>query len=177
MNTDQKKERQVIFETERLVVCPYTMADADHFFSVNGDEEIVSFIRPHKTREECDLFLQEVIDYSEQHPIYGRWAAWEKSTAEFAGTFAVIPVENSEEMQLGYSLLKKYWGMGLATELTLGGLQYVFTKTPLSCIYAITETANIASQKVLVKAGFEQYRSYHANGKALLQYFFHRDRW
>ena len=34
-------------------------------------------------------------------------------------------------MQLGYALLKENWGKGFATELTKGGLKYVFTKTDL----------------------------------------------
>lgn len=164
----------VIFETERLVVRPYTMEDRDHFFMMNGDEEIVRYIRPAKTREGSDSFLKEVIRYSEQNPLYGRWAAFERQNGEFAGTFAVIPVENSETMQLGYSLLKQNWGRGYATELTLGGLQYVFTKTPLTEIFAITESGNLASQKVLIKAGFKFQKSFAEGEKELFQYYFPR---
>ena len=164
----------VIFETERLTVRPYTIEDGDQFFSVNGDEEIVRYIRAPKTREECDLFLQEVIRYSEQNPLYGRWAVWEKKSGDFAGTFAIIPLENSGEMQLGYSFKKFFWGKGYATELTLAGLQYVFSKTPLAIIYAITEIANVASCKVLHKAGFETEKIYAAGDKELIRYYFRR---
>jgi RimJ/RimL family protein N-acetyltransferase len=164
----------VIFETERLIVRPYTLDDGYHFFSVNGDVEIVRYIRAPKTRVECDMFLKEVIWYSEQNPLYGRWAVWEKESGDFTGTFAVIPIENSVHMQLGYSLLKKNWGKGYATELTVAGLEYVINKTPLRCIYAITEAANHASRKVLVKAGFEFHNSFVEGEKELLQYFFLR---
>jgi ribosomal-protein-alanine N-acetyltransferase len=164
----------VIFETERLFVRPYTLADADHFFAVNGDEEIVRYIRAPKTRMECDSFLLEVIRYSEQNPFYGRWAVCEKTSGDFTGTFAVIPVENTADMQLGYSLLKKHWGKGYATELTVAGLEYVFNKTPLSVIYAITEAVNHASRNVLVKAGFELHKKFEASGRELMQYHFHR---
>ncbi|HUM65817.1 MAG TPA: GNAT family N-acetyltransferase, partial [Chitinophagaceae bacterium] len=139
-------------------------------FMMNGDEEIVRYIRPPKSREESDLFLLEVIKYSQENPLYGRWAVFEKESGEFAGTFAVIPIENADNMQLGYSLIKRNWGKGYATELTLAGLQYVFTRTPLTEIYAITEAGNLASQKVLQKVGFRFQRSFEENGKELFQY-------
>ncbi len=161
---------RMIFETERLVVRPFLQEDSDYFFMMNGDEEIVRYIRPPKSREESDLFLLEVIKYSQENPLYGRWAVFEKESGEFAGTFAVIPIENADNMQLGYSLLKRNWGKGYATELTLAGLQYVFTRTPLTEIYAITEAGNLASQKVLQKVGFRFQRSFEENGKELFQY-------
>ena len=161
---------QIIFETERLVIRPYLQEDSEYFFMMNGDEEIVRYIRPPKSREESDLFLKDVIKYSQENPLYGRWAVFEKESGEFAGTFAVIPIENADTMQLGYSLLKRNWGKGFATELTLAGLQYVFTRTPLTEIYAITEAGNMASQKVLLKVGFKFQRSFEENGKELFQY-------
>lgn len=164
----------IIFETERLVVRPYNMEDRDHFFMMNGDEEIVRYIRPAKSREESDLFLREVILYSTQNPLYGRWAVIEKENRAFAGTFAVIPVEQANGMQLGYSLLRQNWGKGYATELTLGGLEYIFSRTPLHEVLAITETGNIASQKVLVKSGFRFQRAYSEGTKELFQYVFPR---
>jgi RimJ/RimL family protein N-acetyltransferase len=94
----------------------------------------------------------------------------EKATDAFVGSFAVIPVEGSEHMQLGYALLQPAWGKGYATELTIAGLEYVFTKTSLDTIYAYTEKANLASQKVLLKAQFRQEGSKITEGKELVQF-------
>ena len=162
----------IIFETERLIVRRYTNGDGDNFFLMNGDEEIMRYIRPPKTREESDAFLLEVLSYSEKNPLYGRWAVDDKQTGEFVGSFAVIPVEKTEAMQLGYSLLKSNWGKGYATELTMGGLQYVFTKTNLDEILGVTEKGNTASQKVLLKAGFIYKKAFTEGDKALFQYHF-----
>ena len=163
---------QIIFETERLLVRPYTQADTNNFFLLNSDEEIVRYIRPAKTREESDQFFEEVINYSAQNPLYGRWAVDDKQTNVFVGSFAVIPIEKTARMQLGYALLKSNWGKGYATELTTAGLNYVFTKTALEEIYAITETLNIASQKVLLKAGFIQSGGFSEGEKELLEFNF-----
>jgi RimJ/RimL family protein N-acetyltransferase len=158
----------MIFETNRLLVRTYNENDKENFFLLNGSEEVMRYIRPVKTREECDAFLLEVTAYSEAEKLYGRWAVEDKLTKAFVGSFAIIPVEGKEQMQLGYALLKEHWRKGYATELTVAGLHYVFTKTPLDPIYAYTEGPNISSQKVLLKAGFKPNGSYNEKGKEIV---------
>jgi len=155
----------LIFETKRLLVRRYTEHDKDHFFSLNGNEEVMRYIRPVKTREECDEFLLQVIAYSETEKLFGRWAVEDKLSKEFVGSFAIIPVEGKDQMQLGYSLLPEHWGKGYATELTIAGLHYVFTKTQINPVYAYTEERNTSSQKVLLKAGLRPNGSYIEGGK------------
>ena len=58
---------------------------------------------------------------------------------------------------MGYSFTPENWGKGFATEVTRAGLDYFRNNTPLTEIYAVTESPNIASQKVLLKAGFSIY--------------------
>lgn len=151
----------VIFETDRLIIRRYTLADDENFFRLNGDPEVMKYIREAKSRQECSIFLKRNLAYYEQQPLLGRWAMIEKASNEFCGSFAVIPVETVDanrhsEIQLGYALLKGHWGKGYATESTVGGMQYAFDILKLPVIVAITDTANIASQKVLLRSGFEQ---------------------
>ena len=157
-----------IFETKRLLVRRYTQSDQENFFLLNGNEEVMRYIRAAKRREECDEFLLEVIAYSEAEKIYGRWAVENKLMKEFVGSFAIIPREGKEQMQLGYALLPDHWGKGYATELTVVGLQYVFTNTPIDPIYAYTQGPNLPSQKVLLKAGFKLNGSYKEGEKEIV---------
>lgn len=164
-----------IFETERLEVRHYTKEDGDNFFLLNGDEEIVRYIRPAKSREECDEFLMQNIRRYQEKPLEGRWAAVDKHSHELIGSFAFIPIPNadksdSERMQLGYSLLKPHWGKGYATELTLAGIEYVFTKTPLTELFAVTEARHAVSQKVLLKAGFKLDETYWEGERELIRF-------
>ena len=131
--------------------------DADNFFLLNSDAEVMRYIRPVKSREETDLFLLEVIQYSKENPAYGRMAVIEKQSNFFVGSFAIIPLEKTEYMQVGYSLLPPWWGKGFATELVKEGLEYIFSKTSLTEIFGVTESMNIASQNVLLKAGFKRH--------------------
>jgi ribosomal-protein-alanine N-acetyltransferase len=166
----------IIFETERLVVRTYTENDQENFFLLNGNSRVMRWIRPVKTREESDQFLLETLAKIETDPDLGRWAVEEKTGGKFVGSFAIIPVENSERIQLGYALLPQHWGKGFATELTRKGLHYVFAKTKLSVIYALTEMPNISSQKVLIKTGFIESGIVTEGKKELVQFSMTREK-
>ena len=159
-----------LFQTERLIVRTYAEADYEDFYLFSNSEEVMRYIRPVKNREEARIHFDEVMEYSKANPLYGRWAAIEKTTGNFAGSFAVIPVEGTAHMQLGYALMPPFWSKGYATELTVAGIEYVFTKTDLQHIYAYTELPNTASQKVLAKCGFKQVEIKKVGEKDLVEF-------
>ena len=108
----------------------------------------------------------------------GRWAAEEKLTGKFIGSFVIVPIpEQPEKIQLGYALLKDHWGSGYATELTKAGLSFAFDKLGLDVIYGVTEIPNIASQKVLLKSGFKNAGTYVENEKTLLLFSINKSEW
>jgi ribosomal-protein-alanine N-acetyltransferase len=160
-----------IFDTERLIVRRYTRADYDNYFSLHGDPVVMQYIRPAQTREVSDAKFEETILDWPPHPFLGRWAVDEKRSGKFVGSFVIIPIPGDEEkIQLGYSFIPEYWGKGFATEVTKAGLDYFRDQTPLTEIYAVTETLNIASQKVLVKAGFTPFGKKMEGEKELLMF-------
>ncbi len=164
----------IIFETERLIVRHFREPDADDFFLLQGNPDVMRFIRPVKNREESDAFLLEAIaGYAE--PWMGRWAIEEKVTGKFIGSFVLNPIpEDKEKTQLGYAFMPEYWGKGLATEVTIAGLEYFYYKTPLIQIFGVVEAANHASQKVLLKAGFQPFDSFIEGEKEILRFVYHR---
>ena len=165
----------IIFETERLIVRQYAFEiDAENFFLLNGDDDVMRYIRATKTKEECDVFLKKAIDSYKINPLIGRWAADEKATGKFVGSFAIIPIEGSEDIQLGYALLKENWGKGFASELTKSGLAYYFKNTNADHIYAIAEKANIASHKVLLKNSFVSDGIKVEDDKELLKFIYRK---
>jgi len=160
----------MLFESERLYTRYFSMEDLDTFFLLNGDEEIVRYIRAPKSYEECRSFLQQVIDWYTGEKINWRIALVSKETNTVIGSFAIIPVGNTDDMQLGYSLLKEHWSKGYATEITRAGADYAFGRLNYSSIAAITEAANIASQHVLLKCGFFLEQEYEENGRNMLRF-------
>lgn len=159
-----------LIESERLYVRYLEMSDLESYYQLNGDEEIMRYIRPAKNREETELFLKEVIENYKKEKIDWRLALLGKDTDTFVGSFAIIPLENTSDLQLGYSLLKEYWGKGYATEITKAGMQYAFNVLGLTLIYGVTEAENIASQHVLLKCGFVLEKTAVKEGRKLNLY-------
>jgi ribosomal-protein-alanine N-acetyltransferase len=107
----------MIFDSQRLYVRSFTVADSYNFYALNGNEEIMRYIRSPKTREQTDTFLKEVIENEKDGSAY-RWALVRKEDDLFVGSFAIIPLIGKNRMQLGYALLKNFWGNGYASEIT-----------------------------------------------------------
>ena len=104
----------VIFETHRLIVRPYSPGEFENFFRVNGDEEVVRYIRPVQSRDEAIEAFQKLLEDYENKPGYGRWAVHDKVTGDFVGSFAIISVPwNEEKIQMGYAFPRENWGKGM----------------------------------------------------------------
>ncbi len=92
------------------------------------------------------------------------------------GSFAVIPIEGSDKLQLGYALLKEHWGNGYASESVKGGIEYAFGHLNLPEIAGITYPANIPSQKVLLKNGFVLNNTFKEGNNELHYYLLLREK-
>lgn len=145
----------LLFETNRFLVRRFTSAssDAEAFFRINGNPEVVRMIRPAKTREESNTFLQENINLYQNGSVVGRFAVFEKGTQGFQGTFSFLYLSGQEELHIGYALVPEVWGKGVATELVIKGISHFFEHTTKTALFAITSSVNHASQRVLVKSG------------------------
>ena len=65
-----------------------------------------------------------------------------------------------EETELGYRLMRKVWGQGLATEGSRALVQRAFTQWPYEKVSARTLLGNLASQRVMQKAGLQFERRF-----------------
>jgi len=165
----------VIFVTKRLRVRHFTSNDDDNYYALQGNPEVMQYIRAPKTREESDLFLKEKILSASKREFKGYWAVEEKDTHVFVGCFVIIPIpDDVEKTQLGYSFLPEHWGKGYATEVAKEGVNYFYNRTPLNEIYGVVEVPNIASKKVLLKAGFKPHGTKRDGEKELLVFMIKR---
>ena len=165
----------ILFETERLYVRRYRADDEESFFRINGDEEVVRFIRPAKSKAESKEFLNENINLYKEGSVVGRFAVCEKKSDKLIGTFSFLYLSGEADFHLGYSLVTDEWRKGYATELTKHGIVYFFEKTAHSVVYAITAEKNSASQNVLVKSGFIKKEKTENYGKGVDLFYKERE--
>lgn len=155
----------MILQSPRLYVRRFTPADEEVFFRLNSDEEVIRFIRPAKNREDANAFLVENIAFYEQRPGLGRFALVEKDTDDIVGTFSLLPLDNTDDVHIGYALLKEHWGKGYASEIVKAGIDHVFNVLNLSTLTAVTYAEHVQSQKVLLKNGFLENAGYKDEGR------------
>ena len=157
---------QVFCETQRLVLRRFTMADVDNLVRLDADPDVMHFITGGipTAREEIEKeILPAFLAYYERFEGYGFWAAIEKPTGQFLGWFHFRPREGASlyEAELGYRLRKSAWGKGYATEGSRALIRKGFTEFGVRRVVAETMAVNLASRRVMEKAGLTLVRSFH----------------
>ena len=157
---------QVFLETERLVLRRFTEVDISNLVELDSDPKVMRFITGGRAtpREEVESeILPAFLAHYERYPGYGFWAAIERSTGAFVGWFHFRPAEESPpgEVELGYRLRRSAWGKGYATEGSRALVDKGFSELGVERVVAYTMVVNVASRRVLEKAGLRFVRVFH----------------
>jgi ribosomal-protein-alanine N-acetyltransferase len=149
------KNMKVILETDRLLLREYVEEDAEAFFKLNSDPEVLRFV-PDKRLLNVEQARRILVD----HPItdyrkygFGRGACILKSTGEQIGFAGLKYLEELSEVDVAYRLMPTHWGLGLATEAALASVRFGFADLGLKRIIGLVMPENIASVRVLEKTG------------------------
>ena len=142
----------ILFKTELFIVREMIDSDIDGFFDLQSNKKGMDMV-PDKTMtfEESKKDLKIRIDnYKSKINTFDVWAVINKNTTNFIGTCALI-YDTTISVEIGYRFREKYWGKGVATEITKGLVDYIFTQTNYQSITADVSKKNIGSTKVLQK--------------------------
>jgi RimJ/RimL family protein N-acetyltransferase len=156
---------QVFLETPRLVLRRFTMADVDNLVSLDADPDVMHFVTggiPTARGEIEQQILPAFLDYYQRYEGYGFWAAIEKHAGEFLGWFHFRPRREGslDEAELGYRLRKSAWGKGYATEGSRALIRKGFTEFGVQRVVAEAMAVNLASRRVMEKAGLTLVRTF-----------------
>jgi|SRR5689334_17424575 len=146
----------VVIETDRLLLRKFTGDDAPLLYELNLDPDVIRYTHdPIADIEHAKKILAEVI--LPQYNLYdhGRWAVHLKPDFEFIGWCGLKYLSDTNEVDLGYRFMKKFWGYGYAKEAAVACLEYGFTRLKLDRIVGRALPANLGSIKVLEKCGME----------------------
>jgi RimJ/RimL family protein N-acetyltransferase len=131
--------------------------DVELLFQLDSDPEVMRYISkgvPTPRAMFEAVYLPRMMAWQNQTPPRGFWAAHLRESDEFIGWFHLRPDKISpEEMELGYRLKRTVWGRGLATEGSRALLRRAFGEWGYPKVSARTLAANLASRRVMEKAG------------------------
>lgn len=156
---------QVLLETERIVLRRFTEADVDHLVDLDSDPEVMRFLTggiPTPREAIQNDILPTFLRSYEPFPGFGVFAAIEKESGEFLGWFSFRPKDATcrDEVSLGYRLRRAFWGQGYATEGACALIRLGFTELGVQHVVATTYQDNLASRRVMEKAGLSLVRTF-----------------
>ena len=87
---------------------------------------------------------------------FGLWLLRDRSTGEMVGRGGLQHtfVAEMHEIEVGWAIVPGRWGEGLGTELARTSLEVAFEQLHLLQVVAFTLPDNVASRRVMEKAGF-----------------------
>ena len=147
------------------------------------DRMVLERLAPDHAAEECRLLLDprvgatlwarrtaptedEVIDglaakaaHWESHG-FGMWLLRDRETGEMVGRGGLQYTYTAglDDVEAGWAIVPDRWGQGLATELAHACVEVGFEQVGLREIVAFTLPSNVASRRVMEKAGFRYER-------------------
>jgi ribosomal-protein-alanine N-acetyltransferase len=140
--------------TDNLVLERFNLNDAKAMFEGWANSEAVTewtLLNIGKTLRECEDCIRTTIENYEMAEDYHYWAIRYKE--ECIGSIALaIDIEHNCG-EVAYVLAEKYWGNGYATEAVKKVLSFGFEELNLNRIEADFFAENLASERVLQKAG------------------------
>ena len=149
-------------ETSRLTLRMFTPDDLDELYSLFSDPLVVRYVGTGETasKAETETALNGIMNHWERHG-FGRWAILDKRSQRFIGYGGLRLLIDTPEVV--YHLATASWGKGLATEIATASLRYGFEEKSFERIVAIAKPENLASIRVMQKAGltYEKHTSYY----------------
>jgi RimJ/RimL family protein N-acetyltransferase len=148
-----------IIETERLILRTWKDDDADEYYRINQDQQVIEFLLGPLSMEEVKKFI---FSMNQQFNELGftLWAAEEKESGKLIGFIGLNPPKWESHftpcVEIGWRLGSEYWGKGYATEGAKAVLRYGFETMGLKEIVSFTVPANLRSIRVMEKIGMKR---------------------
>lgn len=158
----RKTKMSLTITTERLILRPLTLDDAEAAFEWTGDERVTKYMiySTHESIETTKEWLRTVKSTDTQF----EFGFVRRSDNKLIGSGGIRLLEDGF-WEFGYNFRFDCWGMGYATEASKAMIDHVRSKfgdVPLraECAAENTASAHVIEKCGLVFKGFGEYTSY-----------------
>ena len=143
-----------MIETERLKMRQLTRDDLPWLIEMRTRPEVSRYLggvklqNPGSISSRLDFYIACYEKFG-----FGNCAMLWKETGEPIGFSGLQPLEDTGEIEVGYSLQPEFWRKGIGYECAMGWLRYGFETLGLERIVAIAVKENIGSWRIMEKCG------------------------
>jgi len=155
--------------TERLVLRPWSVDDAEAALAAYGDDEVARWLAPAMDKVDglaaMRVVLQQwVAQDARMITPAGRWAIELGEGGRVIGGATLLPLPPDEEFEIGWQLHRQEWGHGYATETGLALARWAFGQG-IEQVIALVRPANERATAMVRRMGMEwvgETEKYHS---------------
>jgi len=144
-------------ETERLILREFKQVHAEDVFKLLSDERVTRYEsrEPFTRLEQAQGYVRwrEFVTRKKSEGII--WAMSPRDRDEVIGDIGYNP-QHRFNAEIGFKLRPDHWNKGLMSEALCAVVHFLFTRTEIKRIEALTRPENLASARVLEKSGFQK---------------------
>ena len=145
---------EVLKETERLLIRPFSSEDIEAAKKFWGDPEVMARSGGAAPHEDLPKVLESYRKCQEEKGL-SVYAVAEKTSERVIGAAGYNIRDSVELIELIYHFSKADWGKGYATEAAKACLELAEQHGRVETVYASADPRNRSSARILEKIGFE----------------------
>jgi RimJ/RimL family protein N-acetyltransferase len=139
-------------ETERLILRPWTPADAAPFAIMCADAELMRYVGGVMDQTNAWRRMAVYVGHWTLRG-YGPWALQDKASGQLAGYSGVYDPDGWPEREINWGLARPFLGRGLVTEAATRVRTYAYETLGFKTIVSCIDMDNKPSQAVAVRLG------------------------
>jgi RimJ/RimL family protein N-acetyltransferase len=146
-----------VITTDRLVIRPWRLDEADRFFDIYRRPEVVRWIgaEPMQEPREALELIERMLTQLKLDARFGSWAVVDRASGVPAGGVILKPLPDGDgEVEIGWQLHPDSWGNGFASEAAGAVLERAFANG-LPEVWAVLYLDNHRSAAVCRRIGME----------------------
>ena len=165
-------------ESARLKFRPFTLDDVDALHQMWIHPDVRKYLCDDKIipREEVASLIEKSIACFQTNN-FGIWGVFLRAQEILIGFGGFWYFHTPPELEMIYGVAPQYWNQGYATEIAKATIEYGFEQLGLDRILADADAANLASLRVMQKAGMKFEKAANINNLDLVFYSISRHEW
>ena len=153
---DLKHKGTVPLETNRFMLRKFQLSDSHDVYenwSSDYDSARYNAWNVHENEAVTKSYIFEWVENYKRLNYYN-WAVWDKENDEVIGSISATNIKNKKKYcEIGYTVAKKRWNEGIATEVLVKVLDFLTSEVGFVTIRAMHDVRNVSSGRVMEKAG------------------------
>ena len=143
-----------MLETERLLMREFTPDDTNRLIELRSADSVIRYLggrrlqNPEALVERMRFYIGCYDKFG-----FGNCAMIWKATGEMIGWSGLMPLDGTDEIEVGYGMIEEFWGRGIDYEAARAWLDYGFNVAGLERIVAVAAPENTGSWRIMEKCG------------------------